>query len=188
MSELLDILGCHYPIIQGPIGAMNSPKLVAAVCEAGAFGMLGLGFSKPEEAKRLAKDVRELTDKPFGANLMFINPANQEILEILAETGVKTITTSAGSPGNFYEEIHAFGIKGLHVLLTDQHTRKVEDSGVDGVGGNIKSLLKIYRFTERYWRRMLSSRSQKSYITWERFQFLKSIFTLQRPKIFIPYV
>ena len=133
MSELLDILGCHYPIIQGPIGAMNSPKLVAAVCEAGAFGMLGLGFSKPEEAKRLAKDVRELTDKPFGANLMFINPANQEILEILAETGVKTITTSAGSPGNFYEEIHALGMKGLHVLLTDQHTRKVEDSGVDGL-------------------------------------------------------
>ena len=56
-----------------------------------------------------------------------------------------------------------------------------------GVGGNIKSLFKIYRFTERYWRKMLSSRSQKSYITWERFQFLKSIFPLQRPKIFIPY-
>jgi RNA-directed DNA polymerase len=57
-----------------------------------------------------------------------------------------------------------------------------------GVGGNLKSLQKIYRFTQRYWRRMLSSRSQKSYITWERFQFLKSIFPLQRPKIFIPYV
>ncbi len=57
-----------------------------------------------------------------------------------------------------------------------------------GVGGNLKSLQKIYRFTERYWRRMLSSRSQKSYITWERSQFLQSIFPLQRPKIFIPYV
>ena len=57
-----------------------------------------------------------------------------------------------------------------------------------GVGGNIKCLFKIYRFTERYWRRMLSSRSQKSYVTWERFQFLKTIFPLQRPKIFVPYM
>jgi RNA-directed DNA polymerase len=56
-----------------------------------------------------------------------------------------------------------------------------------GVGGNLKSLKRIYRFTERYWRRMLSSRSQKSYVTWERFQYLKTIFPLQRPKIFIPY-
>jgi len=56
-----------------------------------------------------------------------------------------------------------------------------------GVGGNIKSLFKIYRFTERYWRRMLSSRSQKSYITWERLQFLKTISPLQCPKLFIPY-
>ncbi len=56
-----------------------------------------------------------------------------------------------------------------------------------GVGGNVKSLFKIYRFTERYWRRMLSSRSQKSYMTWERFQFLRSILPLQRPRIFIPY-
>jgi len=56
-----------------------------------------------------------------------------------------------------------------------------------GLGGNIKSLFKIYGFTERYWRRMLSSRSQKSYITWERFQFLKTLFPLQRPKLFIPY-
>jgi hypothetical protein len=56
-----------------------------------------------------------------------------------------------------------------------------------GVGGNVKSLVKIYRFTERYWRRMLSSRSQKSYVTWERFQYLKSIFPLQRPKLYLPY-
>lgn len=133
MSELLGMLGCRYPIIQGPIGAMNSPKLVAAVCDAGAFGMLALGFSTPEEAKRLIKEVQGLTAEPFGANLMFLNPANREILEVLAEAGVKTITTSAGSPGDFYEQIHSLGMKGLHVLLSSRHARKVEDAGADGL-------------------------------------------------------
>ncbi|NIS61581.1 MAG: group II intron reverse transcriptase/maturase [Proteobacteria bacterium] len=56
-----------------------------------------------------------------------------------------------------------------------------------GVGGNIKALFKIYRFTERYWHRMLCSRSRKSYITWERFQILKQVFPLQQPTISVPY-
>jgi group II intron reverse transcriptase/maturase len=57
-----------------------------------------------------------------------------------------------------------------------------------GVGGNFKSLFKIHRFAERYWHKMLSSRSQKSYITWERFQSLKQVFPLQRPKLSVPYM
>ncbi len=133
MSELLNMLGCRYPIIQGPIAAMNSPKLVAAICEAGAFGMLALGFSDTEKTKQLLNEVRELTDKPFGANLMITNPANMKILETLAKAGVKTVTTSAGSPGKIYGQIHAYGMKGLHVLLSVAHANKAEDAGVDGL-------------------------------------------------------
>ncbi len=133
MSELLNILGSRYPIIQGPIGHMNSPKLIAAICEAGAFGMLALGFSNAESTKQLINEVRELTDKPFGANLMLANPANMEILEILAEAGVKTVTTSAGSPGKIYDQVHSFGMKGLHVLLSAVQAKKAEDAGVDGL-------------------------------------------------------
>jgi group II intron reverse transcriptase/maturase len=57
-----------------------------------------------------------------------------------------------------------------------------------GVGGNFKSLFKIHRFAERYWHKMLSSRSRKSYVTWERFQSLKQVFPLQRPKLSLPYM
>jgi hypothetical protein len=57
-----------------------------------------------------------------------------------------------------------------------------------GVGGNFKSLFKIHRFTERYWHKMLCSRSRKSYITWERFYSLKQVFPLQRPKLSLPYM
>jgi hypothetical protein len=56
-----------------------------------------------------------------------------------------------------------------------------------GVGGNFKSLFRIYRCAERYWHKMLNSRSRKGYITWERFNFLKQVFPLQRPKLFVPY-
>ena len=133
MSTLLEMLGCRYPIIQGPIAAMNSPRLTAAVCEAGAFGMIALGFSSPEEAKKLVDGVRELTDKPFGANIMIINPANSEILKILAEAGVKTVTTSTGSPGKIYPLIHDLGMKGLHVLLALSHAMRAASEGADGL-------------------------------------------------------
>jgi len=93
-----------------------------------------MGFiGNAEEARRLAEGVRELTDKPFGANLMTMNPANPEILEVLAESGVKTVTTSAGSPKRLYPLIHELGMKGLHVMLTCSYAMKAEEAGVDGL-------------------------------------------------------
>jgi len=134
MSKLTDMLGSKYPIIHGPIGAINSPELVAAVSEAGGYGMLALGFFKdPEHVKKLINDVKELTDKPFGANLMIMNPMNSVYLELLAEAGVKTVTTSVGSPSKIYPIIHDLGMNGLHVLLALNHAIKAEDSGADGL-------------------------------------------------------
>ena len=133
MPALLEMLGCRYPVIQGPIGAMNSPRLTAAVCEAGAFGMIALGFSSPEETRKLVEGVRELTDKPFGANIMIMNPANPEILKILAEAGVKTVTTAAGSPAKIYPLIHDLGMKGLHVVLALPHAVRAAGDGADGL-------------------------------------------------------
>ena len=134
MSELLKILGCHYPIIQGPIGTFNSPRMVAAVSEAGAYGMLALGFiSNPDEVKKLTVEVRKLTDKPFGANLMLMNPHNQKILEILADAGVKTVTTSVGSPKEIYPLIHDLGMRGIHVILALQHAIRAVTAGADAL-------------------------------------------------------
>jgi enoyl-[acyl-carrier protein] reductase II len=133
MLSLQEMLGCPYPVIQGPIAAMNSPRLTAAVCEAGAFGMLALGFSSTEDTKKLINEVRALTDKPFGANIMIMNPANPEILKILADAGVKIVTTSAGSPGKIYPLIHDLGMKGFHVLLAFSHAIRAASEGVDGL-------------------------------------------------------
>ena len=119
MSRLLDILGSKFPIIQGPIGELNDPKMVAAVSEAGAFGMLALGFTPDvDKIKQMVAEVKDLTDKPFGANLMVaMNPNNEAILEVLAEAGVKTVTTSAGSPKKIYPKVKELGMKALHVTL-----------------------------------------------------------------------
>jgi enoyl-[acyl-carrier protein] reductase II len=133
MGKLLDLLGSRYPIIQGPIGAMNGPRLVSAICEAGGFGMLALGFTGPDDVRKMVAEVRELTDKPFGANLMIMNPANREILEVLAAAGVRVVTTSAGSPKKVYPDIHALGMKGLHVLLSLPHALAAEEAGAAGV-------------------------------------------------------
>ena len=135
MSTLLEILECKYPIIQGPIGEMNDPKMVAAVSEAGGFGMLALGFVQDlEKIKRLVAEVKDMTDKPFGANLMIaMNPANEQILEVLTEGGIKTVTTSAGSPKKLYPKIKELGMKALHVLLVAPLAQKATEAGADGV-------------------------------------------------------
>ncbi len=133
MTGLSEMLRCRYPIVQGPIGALNSPRLVAAVSEAGAFGMLALGFSGPAEVRKLVGEVRDLTDKPFGANLMIMNPSNAEILEILREAGVTTVTTSVGAPSKIYPLLHTMGMRGLHVVLSLTHAIKASKEGVDGL-------------------------------------------------------
>lgn len=134
-TTLLDILGCRYPIIQGPIGELNNAKMVAAVSEAGAFGMLALGFvSDVGKVRKMIAEVRELTDKPFGANLMIaMNPNNDAILEVLAEAGIKTVTTSAGSPKKIYPKIKELGMKVLHVILAAPLAAKAAEAGADGV-------------------------------------------------------
>jgi enoyl-[acyl-carrier protein] reductase II len=135
MSKLLEILGSKYPIIQGPIGHLNEPKMVAAVSEAGAFGMLALGWvTDLGVVKRLIAEVKALTDKPFGANLMIaMNPNNEAILQALAEAGVKTVTTSAGSPKKIYPVIKDLGMKALHVTLAAALAVKAAEAGADGL-------------------------------------------------------
>jgi enoyl-[acyl-carrier protein] reductase II len=109
--------------------------MVAAVSEAGGFGMLALGFvMDPEKVKEMVGEVKSLTDNPFGANLMIaMNPNNEAILEILAEAGVKTVTTSAGSPKKVYPKIKELGMKGLHVTLAAPLAMKAAGAGADGI-------------------------------------------------------
>ena len=94
MSRITDLLGCRYPVIQGAMGVISNPELVAAVSEAGGFGLLATAFARdPEIVRDQAKATKQLTDKPFGANLFVMNPLASKFVEVLAEQGVKSGNT-----------------------------------------------------------------------------------------------
>lgn len=134
MTTITEMTGSAYPVIQGPIGAINSPELIATVSNAGGYGMMALGFTRNiDDVKRLVDEVKEKTDKPFGANLMIINPLNEQIIPILADAGIKTVTTAVGFPGRIYPLLHDMGIKGLHVVLSLKHAISAVETGADGI-------------------------------------------------------
>ncbi len=134
MTKITEMTGSAYPVIQGPIGAINSPELIAAVSNAGGYGMMALGFTRNiDDVKKLIDEVKAKTDKPFGANLMIINPLNEQIIPILADAGIKTVTTAVGFPGKIYPLLHDMGIKGLHVVLSLKHAVSAVETGADGI-------------------------------------------------------
>jgi len=97
--------------------------------------MLALGFvTDLAKIKQLIAEVRALTDKPFGANLMIaMNPNNEAILDVLAAAGIKAVTTSAGSPKKIYPKIKELCLKALHVTLAAPLAVKAAEAGADGV-------------------------------------------------------
>lgn len=134
MQDISSMLECRYPIIQGAMGVICNPEMVAAVSEAGGYGLLATAFlSDPDILKKDVENVLKLTDKPFGANLMAVNPKSLEFAEILADAGVKAVTTSAGSPKNLIGYLKERGIKVLHVVANVANAIKAEAAGVDAV-------------------------------------------------------
>ena len=134
MNAITEMLGCEYPIIQGAMAGISNPEMVAAVSDAGGYGLLASGALSGEDELRAQMDaVRKLTDKPFGINLMAMNPNSGNYIDIVAEYGIKAVTTSAGSPANLLAPLHDKGIKVIQVLPTAALAVKVEALGVDAV-------------------------------------------------------
>jgi enoyl-[acyl-carrier protein] reductase II len=134
MTTITEMTGSAYPVIQGPIGAINSAELIATISNAGGYGMMALGFTRNiDDVKKLINEVKAKTDKPFGANLMIINPLNEQIIPILADAGIKTVTTAVGFPGKIYPLLHDMEMKGLHVVLSLKHAVSAVETGADGI-------------------------------------------------------
>ena len=134
MGELCELLGSRYPLVQGAMGVLCNPEMVAAVSEAGGYGLLASTFlPDPESLKRRIDDVKRLTDKPFGANLMAMNPMSMTFAEILIENGIRAVTTSAGSPKELLSILKPAGVKVLHVVPNVETALKAEDVGADAI-------------------------------------------------------
>lgn len=134
MSRVTDLLGCRYPVIQGAMGVISNPELVAAVSEAGGFGLLATALARnPEFVREQAKVTKQLTDKPFGANLFVMNPLASKFAEVLAEQGVKCVTVSGGSPKELIPLLRDMGIKVIVVVPTVDLARSAEAAGADAI-------------------------------------------------------
>jgi enoyl-[acyl-carrier protein] reductase II len=134
MNPITEMLGVKYPIIQGALGGISNPELVAAVSEAGGFGLLATGFIR-EPARLLdqIRAVKALTRKPFGANLVVLNPMSRSFAEILIEQGIKAVTVSAGSPEELVSMLKPPGVRVLQVIPTVEAAVRAEALGVDAV-------------------------------------------------------
>lgn len=134
MSKVTEILGSRYPIIQGAMGVICNPELVSAVSEAGGFGLLATAFSmEPTLFRKNVRATKNLTTKPFGANLFVMNPHVTEFAHILAEEGIRAVTVSAGSPKNLIPLLHDLDIQAIVVVPTVDVAKKAVDAGADAI-------------------------------------------------------
>ena len=134
MNIVSNLLNCKYPIIQGAMGVICNPELVAAVSNAGGFGLLATAFTQNSEALRdQIQKTKKITDNPFGANLFAMNPLVNEFVEILAEEKVGAVTVSGGSPKHILPLLRDNGIKSFLVVPTVDLARKAEAAGADAI-------------------------------------------------------
>lgn len=133
MNRITEILGIKYPIIQGAMQDVAKAGLVAAVSNAGGLGVLASGQDTPEQVREEIRKVKELTDKPFAVNLMFLNKKVPEIVDVVIEEGVKIVTTGAGTPKLYMPKLKEAGIKVMPVIPNVKIAKKMEELGVDAV-------------------------------------------------------
>lgn len=133
MNRITEMLGIKYPIIQGAMQDVAKAGLVAAVSNAGGLGVLASGQDTPEQVREEIRKVKELTDKPFAVNLMFLNKKVPEIVGVVIEEGVKIVTTGAGTPKLYMPKLKEVGIKVMPVIPNVKIAKKMEELGVDAV-------------------------------------------------------
>lgn len=133
MNRITEMLGIKYPIIQGAMQDVAKAGLVAAVSNAGGLGVLASGQDTPEQVREEIRKVKELTDKPFAVNLMFLNKKVPEIVDVVIEEGVKIVTTGAGTPKLYMPKLKEARIKVMPVIPNVKIAKKMEELGVDAV-------------------------------------------------------
>ena len=132
-TELCDLLGIQYPIIQGGMAWVATAELAAAVSEAGGLGLIGAGSAPPEVVRAEVHKARSLTKKPFGVNVYFLSPFTEQVIDVLVEERVPVITTGAGNPGKYVPKIKEAGIKILSLVASVNLAKRLERAGVDGL-------------------------------------------------------
>lgn len=131
--SICEMLGIKYPIFQGAMARISTHKLVGAVSEAGGLGILASGGWTGDELREEIRLTREITDKPFGVNLMLQMGNCDELVEVIIEEKVRLVTTGAGSPAKYIPSLKEAGVFIAPVIASVRHATKMEKLGVDAV-------------------------------------------------------
>lgn len=128
-SVICDLLGIEKPIFQGGMAWIADARLAAAVSEAGGLGLISSINFGTEAVRAEIRKARELTDKPFGVNIMLAAPNAAEIADLVVEEGVGIVTTGAGSPAAYMDKWKAAGIKVIPVVASVAYALKMQELG-----------------------------------------------------------
>ena len=130
--KINELLGTEFPIIQGGMANIATGAFAAAVSNAGALGLIGSGGMDAETLRKEIRTARAATDKPFGVNLMLMNPHIDELAKVVVEEGVQVVTTGAGNPGKYVHAWKEAGIKVFPVVAAPILAKRLERYEVDG--------------------------------------------------------
>ena len=132
-TEITEILGIEYPIIQGGMAWVAEHKLAAAVSNAGGLGLIGAASAPADWVRDQVRKAKELTDKPFGVNIMLMSPYAGEVAKVIVEEGVKVVTTGAGSPEKYMKMWKEAGVKVIPVVASVALAKRMERCGADAL-------------------------------------------------------
>ncbi len=132
-TRVTELLGIQYPIIQGGMAWVAEQHLAAAVSEAGGLGLLGGASAPGEVIREEIREVKKLTKKPFGVNVMLMSPHADEVAKVVVEEGIKVVTTGAGIPAKYMPMWKEAGVKVIPVVASVAQAKMMEKAGADAV-------------------------------------------------------
>ena len=144
-NRVTEMLGVDLPIVQAPMGWIARSQLASAVSNAGGMGIIETSSGELDNVKEEIRKMRDLTDKPFGVNIAQAFVRDPNIVQFVVDQGIKFVTTSAGSPTRYTEDLKASGCTVFHVVPTLAGAIKAVEAGVDGLiveggeGGGFKN-------------------------------------------------
>jgi enoyl-[acyl-carrier protein] reductase II len=144
-NRITDLLGVEVPLVQAPMGWIARSQLASAVSEAGGLGIIETSSGELDAVREEIRKMRSLTDKPFGVNIAQAFVRDPDIVNFVIDQGVKFVTTSAGNPERYTEQLKSAGLTVFHVVPSLGAALKAVECGVDGLvveggeGGGFKN-------------------------------------------------
>ncbi|MGD0020945.1 MAG: nitronate monooxygenase [Smithellaceae bacterium] len=132
-TRITELFGIKYPILLSGMSWISVPKMVAAVSNAGGLGILATGPLNAEQTRQAIKEIRSLTNKPFGANATLLFPGASENARVLLQEKVPVINFSLGKGDWLVTAAHAYGGKVIATVVNARHAKRAQDYGADGV-------------------------------------------------------